>query len=281
MKKVLLFLILAIIFISFFLLYPPSNQKAGQDEIGSPEDEKTVDAFLTSVGMEQTLIDQIPFGQKETIYDTLDHSATFKTIHVQTFSDEDGFEKTTDQLFDHTDEMISVMKTIPAADLTIYVVMFELNVDDKIQIAIYPSFIWSESVSIHNDKFAIVLDPYWFGEPQKNGMYVLEKNVEGKRIQCDALTAVQAGQYGYMHNFPDDTSSKGFYEIHTYMYAIPETLDPVEGGIKVKYTHDTSKLFNAKYDMTLEHYLGYPSEILIEGNTKNLRTITEKYPLYP
>lgn len=234
--------------------------------------EPSIDNFLQSKGIPQEIIDVLPQGKKEIIFETLNDTASFQSYNVQTFSVNNGPETSSEFTFNNGEIMIPMSGMISSADLTLSVVAFDITVNGVPQTSIYPSFVWKKLVKIKNDSFAMALYPNWEVIPGENNLRLWVRNVNGERVQNYDLAAAASASSGYSYKIPSNIGAlQGGYEGHAYMNVKKKTSSATR-AISLQYIHDTSSFFNVSYSVSIG-----PASISVTGNTSPLNYMSNNF----
>lgn len=250
------------IFLSIGLAFTLSGFGASADT-GDP-----VEAFLLSTGMPQEVIDQLPDGQKQVIFETLDNTATFAGCDVKNYHmTEDG------EIVEIDDEQPTTRAgQLNITDIKLYVAAYEQVYNGIDTFAIFPSFEWSRAAKVNNDSFAMALYPNWEVVPGDVNFRLWIKNVVGEPVQYHDMSPDVANSSGFSYKIPSNVgAASGYYEGHTFLRAKKTTANATR-AISLRYVHDTSSLFSVSYTITIG-----PFSINIEGNSDNLSTIAGNY----
>lgn len=199
-------------------------------------DEPDIDAFLLSIGMEQSVIDQLPEGQKQLIYDSLGSDAEFCTFGKQGFClDENG-------------SLIQPQGFIDDSDLEITFVAYEGTISDVGKCyVLFPSFKWNILTSINNDSFAMAL---YEGNVAVGNDYNLQVMANNNLIMNQSFQPEEMSCYGYSYRIMNYGQGNHGYEGHAVLYS--QMINPYAvRGINVKYIHDTSIIRNISYGVTI------------------------------
>ena len=212
-----------------------------------------VDEFLLSTGMPEEILSSISEQQKNIIFSTLHEGAVYKSFETLTFPS------------DNTENNNGIMPIDGTLDteLTLSVMAFE---DSNNLYAIYPSFIWNESVKVKNDVFGMCLYPGWEVVPQENNLKIWNRNTSGDLVNSADIIASDSCSSGYAYIVPYDVGVNTlYYEGYAYLYA-RKTRSSATHAISLKYADDMSSDGSVSFSINL----GVAS-VGISSNSNNVR----------
>ena len=140
------------------------------------------DEFLLSIGVPQSVIEQMPEKQKELIYTTADKNARYESYKKEEFIEENQ----------QNSNLQPRLTELPAAEMTISVISFKEERDTGTYYAIYPSFVWHGLSKIQNASYGMALYPNWEVIPQQNNLEVWNRNSNGDLLHHTSISATDA-----------------------------------------------------------------------------------------
>lgn len=221
--------------------------------------------------MPQEIIDTLPQGQKQLIFDTLDETAVFEEHDIKNYRiTEDG-----EALEIEDVSPVTRAGIISRADLTISVVGYAQTYNGYQTYAVFPSFDWSKRVDINNDSFAMALYPGWEVVPGASNcnMRVWIRNGAGETVQYHDISDPQSSSSnGYSFLIPNNVgTANGDYEGHAFLRGKKNSSSATH-AISLNYIHDNSSIFSASYSVGIG-----PGSISVSGNTNNLSYLSGNY----
>ena len=190
--------------------------------------------FLSSKGMPQGIIEQLPEKQKELIFETVGETAVYSS-----------FDK--EEIYDN-ESNASTYAAMPTSAMTLTVVGFE---DSTNYYAIYPSFVWNTSAKIANDAIAISLASGWEVVPGENNLALWTIDEYGDLVGGVDVAASVSSVYGYGYI---TSRNYGFmsdiYECHSYLHARKKS-SSASNLISLCYADDVSSNHSATYNISI------------------------------
>ncbi len=184
----------------------------------------SIDDYLLSLGVPQTVLNTMTQSQKLWIYDSVDADAEFVSYTEQGYvvSDENNMQS---------------RGMIPSSDLTLSVTAFLVNINgEDAYYAIYPSFVWHTLTNISDDAFAFALFPGWEVIPGERNLRVHLSNMEGQLIEHTDLNPHAASSSGYGYVMSNIGMLNLRHEGHAYVHANDTTGNSTH-AISMSYYH--------------------------------------------
>ncbi len=225
------------------------------------------DAFLLSLGVPASVIEEMSEGQKEMICGSIDSDAAFVSFDSDEYvvNEDDG---TIQPRYDYT---------IPSSDLTLSVTCFEtteISQEGNPVYAIYPSFVWHTQLEISGDLFGFALYPGWEVIPQRENIRVYLGNYEGHRVQYADYDPTAAAYSGYAYTMSTFAFTPHWYEGHAYVYAQDKAGNSTR-AIAINYSHDES----GKLTTSLSASIG-PASVSVDTNGVDCSHMAGTFYLY-
>lgn len=238
-----------------------------------------IDTFLLNSGVPEEVVNSMPLGQKEMIYDDIGScDAEFCGYDLCGFSlNGDTPELTGTASVSANGEAQPLSGLIPNSDLELSVVGFKSTFvsgeESHIEYSVFPSFVWKRPVKIVNDSFAMSMYSGWEAIPGKRNLRIHLYNYEGQSVQHVDLNPSSSNSSGYSYKIPSGVGfMQGMYQGHA-VYHLLKKSSSATPAISLYYAHDTSSSSNSSYSINLGSY----GSISMSGNTNKVQEMSDNF----
>lgn len=247
MKKIVCFVLTLVMVLSSLCIYISATETITNDE------------FLLSLGVPQNVINQLTEGQKCNLRETIPVDAIYCSYETSTMN-----------LSESIGYSITRLGTIPADELTMSAMGFEVTVNGELQYCVSVSFIldFSSFVNLDNDAFVISLYSGW----EYSGFGNQNLRVYDNDTAYDDYLPINTTSYGSEYRLSDNSISlDGDYEGYTNCY-LRKVDSNATHAINLRYVQDALSSDNSQYTVNL----GVGGSTL-SGDTTNLNTRAGNY----
>lgn len=223
MKKIMALLLIAL------MAMPAAASTSSSHEID-------MDEYMSSLGVPQSVIEQMTENQKHYIYSTIDPTAEYVSF------DQQYYEVTDDSTLQQT------RGTIDEDDLSITVTAFKGGTSDEGNdiYFIYPSFVWNVLANISNDVFGYTLFPGWEALSDEENLRLYIRNANNETTAYVDKDPIDSSYSGYVYEMDGIVPITALYEAHAYIHAEDKSGNSTHRAT-VKYAHDTSSSLNVSF----------------------------------
>lgn len=239
-----------------------------------------IDEFLATSGVSVEIIKQMPFGQKQVIYENIGNKeAEFSGYDARGFQlDNEGKLQFIAGVSASSSGNMQIQGgLISKSDLTLSVVGFKTTVSSGgktwTEYSVYPSFVWKKLVKVKNDSFAMSMYSGWEAVPGERNLRLHLFNSQGQSAQHVDLNPNNASSSGYSYKVPTNTGfMQGSYQGHSY-YNLKKTASNATPAISLHYAHDYSSSMTLSYSLNVGNY----GSISLSGNVSKINEMSDNF----
>ena len=194
--------------------------------VGATAASVDLDAFLRERGVPEDVLETMPWGQKQLIYDTVGDGA----MYVPYEEDHTVLSSTADD---------ALLTAMGMDGLEFFVVAFEWTEDGRVVNDVYTSFVWTAKTLPNLDTFETTLYPGWEAVPGERvfRFYTIRSSGDVKSVQ--EFGPIGASHNGYTYGVPTSASARTYYEGHSYL-RVMDTKGDSTHAVVMRYKRSAS-----------------------------------------